>query len=140
VANPYNQPVQVEVRPSVSASDPSSLLWTVGFGASARIDLVYGLSTPLNLNLAGYDQLRLDFGGLSSGLHLDGGRLQHQPIAANPTFVPVAFTVDFPLSAFTSNSGRAVDWSDIPVIDIIFQGGPDLACRKSPKPRARYLV
>jgi hypothetical protein len=66
-ANPYNQPVQVEVRPSVSASDPSSLLWTVGFGASARIDLACGLSTPLNLNLAGYDQLRLDFGGLSIG-------------------------------------------------------------------------
>jgi hypothetical protein len=67
-SNPYQQAVVVQVRPSTS--DPSSLLWSVGFGTAAAMDLVYGDNpSPLNLNLTGYDRLRLVFGGLSNALN-----------------------------------------------------------------------
>jgi hypothetical protein len=68
--NPYNQLTEVQVRPSASASVPSSLVWSVGFGTAAAMDLVYGDNPgPLNLNLTGYDRLRLVFGGLSNALN-----------------------------------------------------------------------
>jgi len=68
--NPYNQFTEVQVRPSASASVPSSLVWSVGFGTAAAMDLVYGDNpSPLNLNLTAYDRLRLVFGGLSNALN-----------------------------------------------------------------------
>jgi len=141
--NPYNQPVEVEVRPSASTSVPSSLVWSVGFAAVGRIDLVYGVSpATMNLNLTGYDRLRINFGGLSSGLNLNivaeqggngntaaGCSINIPPSSGNNP-LPAAFTVDFPLTNFTSNSGGPVDWSEIPVIDIVLQGGPNLSITK----------
>jgi hypothetical protein len=68
--NPYNQFTEVQVRPSASASVPSSLFWLVGYGTAAAMDLVYGDNpSPLNLNLTRYDRLRLVFGGLSNALN-----------------------------------------------------------------------
>jgi hypothetical protein len=68
--NPYNQFTEVQVRPSASASVPSSLLWSVGFGTAAAMDLVYGDNpSPLNLNLTAYDRLRVVFGGLGNALN-----------------------------------------------------------------------
>lgn len=138
--NPYMQPVQVQVRPSGNASDPSSLLSSVGFAASAEIYVVYGQTTPLNLNLTGYDRLRINFGGLSSALNLNLEAEQGSGIAAQCALnlgpsgesnsVPVPFTVDFPLSAFGANGGGPVDWSDILAFEIILGGGPDLAITK----------
>jgi len=66
--NPYNQFTEVQVRPSTSV--PSSLVWSVGYGTAAAMGLVYGDNpSPLNLNLTGYDRLRLVFGGLSNALN-----------------------------------------------------------------------
>jgi hypothetical protein len=68
--NPYNQFTEVQVRPSASASVPSSLFWSVGYGTAAAMDLVYGDNpSPLNLDLISYDRLRLVFGGLSNALN-----------------------------------------------------------------------
>jgi hypothetical protein len=141
-SNPYQQPVQVQVRPSASASDPSSLLWSIGYGAIARIDLEYGLDpTPLNLDLTGYDRFRVNFSGLIGPLNFNiavaqgsngnigascGINLGASGFNADVT----AFTVDFPLSNFGANAGGPVQWSDITVIDIIFQGASNLAITK----------
>jgi hypothetical protein len=139
--NPYLQPIVAEVRPSASTTAPSSFLMSVGFGGAPEISLIYGVTTgPLNLNLTGYDRLRIAFGGLSSGLNdLDLVFEQGSGIAAacstsvapSSSFNsdPVAFTVDFPLSNFTANSGPPVDWSDIQLFDIILIG-PNLSITK----------
>jgi hypothetical protein len=129
--NPYNPLTEVQVRPSASASVPSSLVWSVGFGTAAAMDLVYGDNpSPLNLNLTGYDRLRLVFGGLSNALNdlvivvqQGSGQASQCSLAVGTVssqFLsdPVPSTVDFPLSAFTAGT----NWSDIQVIEIIFQG------------------
>jgi hypothetical protein len=84
--NPYNQFTEVQVRPSASASVPSSLFWSVGYGTAAAMGLVYGDNpSPLNLNLTGYDRLRLVFGGLSNALN----DLCHSGAAGQWSSVPV---------------------------------------------------
>jgi hypothetical protein len=100
----------VQVRPS--ASDPSSLLWTVGYGAIARIDLYYGSQTaPLNLDLTSCDRLRVNFSRLIGPLNFNIAVVQgnNGNIGADcginlgaPGFNAdvTAFTVDFPLSNF----------------------------------------
>jgi len=138
--DPYQQPVQAQVRPSNSASDPSALLWSVGYGATSRIDLYYsGSSTTenLNLNLTGYDRLRVDFSGLTGPLNFNiavtdingiGGicGLNLGPSGYNSDAAKL--TVDFPLSLFSvTTSGGTIDWSNIDLIDIIFQGASNLA-------------
>lgn len=129
----------MQVRPSTSKSDPPSLLWSVGFGATAQVNVAYGVSAPLNLNLTGYDRLRINFGGLSSGLNLNlvaqqgsnGHAAAACSIGLSPSSesnaAPAAFTVDFPLSTFTSPNGLPVDWSNILMLQIVLAGGPDLA-------------
>jgi hypothetical protein len=137
--DPYQQPVQAQVRPSNSASDPSSLLWSQGYGAVGRIDLEYGNppATPLNLNLTGYDRLRIDFSGLTDSLNFNieaydtngvGGLCGLNLSASGSNGEARAFTVDFPLSLFSvTTSGGTIDWSNIDLIDIIFQGASNLA-------------
>jgi hypothetical protein len=156
-SNPYQQPVQVQVRPSASASDPSSLLWTVGYGAIARIDLYYGGQTaPLNLDLTSYDRLRVNFSGLIGPLNFNIAVVQGSNgnigadcginLGASGYNADVtAFTVDFPLSNFGANAGGPVQWSDITLIDIIFQGASNLAITRflgipigSTEPAATY--
>jgi hypothetical protein len=141
-SNPYLQPILVQVRPSASTTDPSSFLWSLGYGASARIDLIYGTSSgPMNLDLTGYDRLRVDFGGLTGPLNFNivveqgsndniAGACSINLGASGANSEAAPFTVDFPLSAFTANSGGPVQWSDIIAIDLVFQGGSDLAITK----------
>jgi hypothetical protein len=141
--DPYQQPVQVQVRPSNSASDPSALLWSVGYGAAARIDLWYpGSATTenLNLNLSGYDRLRVDFSGLTAPLNFNIEAFDTNGLSAlcginlgpsgyNSDLVP--FTVDFPISAFTfGGQPPQINWANIDLIDVIFQGAPNLAITK----------
>jgi hypothetical protein len=142
-ADPYQQPVQVQVRPSNSASDPSSLLWSIGYGATPRIDLEYGNppSAPLNLNLTGYDRLRVNFGGLTGPLNFNieaydingvGGICGLNLVASGGNGEANAFTVDFPFSLFAvaTLGGGTIDWGNIEFFDIIFQGGSNLAITK----------
>jgi hypothetical protein len=95
----------------------------------------------MNLDLTGYERLRVDFGGLTGGLNFNivveqgsNGNiagacgLNLAPSGENSEATP--FTVDFPLSAFTANSGGPVQWSDIIAIDLVFQGASDLAVTK----------
>ena len=130
-SNPYQQPIQVQVRPSSATADPSSFIWSVGYGVYARIDLIYGQTTALNLNLTAYDRLRISFSGLTTPLNFNLVAWQGNGMGAtcginlSQTLYP--FTVDFPLSAYVFSGGVPLDWSNIQAFDVVFQGGPNLA-------------
>jgi hypothetical protein len=134
--NEFDQPIEVAVEPSKNTSVPSAFLWTVGYGALPRIDLIYGNSAPLALNLTPYDRLRVTFAGLTNALNFNIVAWQSNGVAgsAGCNLSPFSgvFTVDFALSAFVLNGGGPVDWSNIETLDIVFQaasllGSPNLA-------------
>jgi hypothetical protein len=122
----FQQGVTAQVRPSKQSGVPSALIWTPGYNVFSRIDLEYGLSTPLNLNLSSYDRLRVTFDGLSNGLNFNievwNGGYSTGDLGCNLSggYSPSQFTVDFPLADFSSANGGP-DWSDISIIDVIFQ-------------------
>lgn len=125
--NPFQQPIEVSVRPSTNKQVPSAFLWTVGYGAFPRIDLIYGETTPLVLNLTAYNRLRVTFAGLSNELNFNIVAWQSNgaggSAGCNLLPYPAPFTVDFPLAAFVLSGGGTIDWSNIQALDIIFQGG-----------------
>jgi len=130
--NPYGQPVQVQVLTDPGNGVPPAFLWSVGYGVLPRIDLYYGEGpSPMHLNLAGYDRFRIVFGGLTNLLNfnleaLQGSNNEGTTCGINLAPYPAPFTVDFPFSAYVLN-GAPLDFSDISVFDIIFQGGTNLA-------------
>jgi hypothetical protein len=92
--------------------------------------LDYGVSpATMNLNLTGYERLRISFAGLSNPLNdlviavqQGSGQVGECALGVPSSQYlsdPLALTVDFPLSAFTVGT----NWSDIRVIEIIFEGG-----------------
>jgi hypothetical protein len=135
--NPYGQNVQVGVLPNLGNGLPPSFVWSVGYGALTRIDLQYGSGTsPLNLNLSGYDRIRVMFSGMSGSVDLDAVAFQGSNLEAGICSVGMApfpgpFAVDYPLNAFVLGSG-GVDFSDTALFDFVLQNvglgfGADLA-------------
>ena len=130
--DPYGQPVQVQVLTDPGNGVAPAFLWSVGYGAVGRIDLFYGLGpSPMNLNLAGYDRFRIVFGGLTNVLNFNleavqGSNNEGATCGINISPYPAPFTVDFPFSAYVLN-GAPLDFGDISLFDIIFQGAADLA-------------
>lgn len=125
--NPYQQPIQVQVLPSTAAGTPSALVWSVGYGSLPRIDLEYGATNSLALNLTAYNRLRVSFQGLSNVLNFNIAAWQASnnegtAVGCNLAAYSAPFTVDFPLSDFILK-GKELDWSNIEAFDIIFQGG-----------------
>jgi hypothetical protein len=133
----FAQPASVQFRPSAKKGVPSAMIWSVGYKAYPRIDLTYGASdAPLNLNLSGYDRLRVSFDGLQQALNFNVTVFDSSLIGGGTgcgvDFLgDVPITVDFPLSAMPRGDGGQIDWTSIEVIDFIFQGGnlgsPNLA-------------
>jgi hypothetical protein len=125
-ANEFQQPIQVQVLPSTTSSVPSAFLWDVGYGAIARIDMIYGNTTSLGLNLTAYNRFRISFNGLSSTLNFNIVVWQSNNVASsnacNLLVDEEPFTVDMYLAGFP-NTGAPAMWENIEAIDIVFQGG-----------------
>jgi hypothetical protein len=135
--NEFARKASVRFRPSSKPEVPSAMLWSVGYKAYPRIDLVYGSSTaPLSLNLSGYDRLRVSFDGLQQLLNFNvtvfdssyiGGS-----IGCNIHFINDApLTVDFRFADISRGDGGQMNWTAIEILDFVFQGGnlgsPNLA-------------
>jgi hypothetical protein len=123
----FDQPSTVQFRPSSKTSVPSAMIWTNGYKAYPRIDLVYGSATSLGLNLSAYDRIRVTFNGLQQELNFnleawDASNV-YGTCGINLSYYLTTFTVDFPLSAITGVG--TVNWSNIASFDFIFQGGYD---------------
>jgi hypothetical protein len=130
--NPYTQPNVAQVVPNPGNGRPPAFIGWFGYGASGRIYLWYGSGTSLlNANLTGYDRLRVVFASLTTALNFNieawqGSNNEAGNIGINLAPSPGPFTVDFPLSAFKVGT-TALDWSDIEILEMIFQDNPNLA-------------
>jgi hypothetical protein len=130
--NPYSQPLLAEVVTNPGNGVAPAFFGWFGFGALGRIYLQYGsASSHLNLKLTGYDRLRVFFSGLTTELNFNiaafqGSNNEAGACGINLAPYPAAFSVDFPLSAFSLGT-TGVDWSDIELLEMIFQDTPDLA-------------
>lgn len=132
--NTFAQPAQVQVRPSSTAAVPSALLLSNGYSAFPAVLVIYGDTTPLNLNMVPYNQFQLSFAGLSGALdlifeaHDVTGAIGEVTCGPSPQSGE-AFTLDIPLANF---SNPALDWSSISAILVGFYsadvyGTPNLA-------------
>ncbi len=125
--NPFDQTSVVQVRPSTKETIPSALIWDVGYAAASRIDLEYGNGAPLGLDISSYNLLTVSFNGLAGNLNfnIEAWQPDGESAMAGCNLGPVdyAFNVDLPMTAFTLLNGNEIDWSNISLIDIIFQAG-----------------
>jgi hypothetical protein len=135
--NEFVQPASVQFRPSSKPGVPPAMVWSVGYKAYPRIDLTYGSSTtPLGLNLSGYDRLRVSFDGLQQLLNFNVTVFDSSYIAGsigcNIYFINDSpLTVDFRFADISRGDGGQINWAAIEILDFVFQGGnlgsPNLA-------------
>lgn len=117
--NPFSQPSSFQVR-AKTAITPSALLFNEGYKSQAYLQVGYGFSTPLTLNLASaYDRLRVTFDGTDQTVNFNivvwsnGGSL-YSAIGCNLLGSLTPFSVDFPFADFTPGGGTpGANFSDI---------------------------
>jgi hypothetical protein len=117
--NPFNQPSSFQVRAKTTIT-PSALIFNEGYKSQAYLQVGYGFSTPLSLNLAsGYDRLRVTFDGADETVNFNlivwstGGTL-YSAIGCNLLGSLTPFSVDFPFVDFTPGGGTpGASFSDI---------------------------
>jgi hypothetical protein len=109
----------------------------LAFGAEIRVfhrvEVIYGIDhgnvfTPLNLDLTGFDRLRVKFDSNDLGLNFnvvvlmhDGTSLVQAACNLDPGSVP--FNVDLRFKEDFLTQAGTPDWSDVDLIDVIFQSG-----------------
>ncbi|MGA2136426.1 MAG: hypothetical protein ABSH50_29395 [Bryobacteraceae bacterium] len=116
-ANVFNQTVTAQVIPSKGAFITS---W--GFGASGGTTLEYGENTALSLDLTPYYGLLVTFNGLEGGADFDLAVFDASDNDAYcALYIPTnenPFTVEFPISQFTSGPGITVNFGAIETINL----------------------
>ena len=68
--NPYKQASSYGFLPA-RGGQPASMVQTGGYFSGPRIDLYYGLQTPLNADFTPYQKIRVSFTGLSQPLNFN---------------------------------------------------------------------
>ncbi|MGO8986762.1 MAG: hypothetical protein ACLPHI_05225 [Terriglobales bacterium] len=123
--NLFAQPASFQVRPKTKTTS-SALIQSAGYKVSPRLDVFYGSSAPLNLDLSSlYDRFRLTFDGSDLGVNFNilvwTGGLYSQT-GCNIDASITSFTIDFPFANFTPGQGTpGADFSDLTLMDFIFQ-------------------
>jgi hypothetical protein len=126
---------KAEVQASDKEGAPPAFIVSAGYLAYGGVQVLYGNSiNHLNLNLSGYDAIRVTFNGLEGGLKFN--LVDHDNTGtANacgvnlppPSAVLTSFTVDFPFSSYGSNKVEtSPNWSDIWVLLFEFQAAGNL--------------
>jgi hypothetical protein len=123
--NVFAQPGSFQVRPKTKSS-PSALIQSAGYKASPRLDVFYGSTAPLNLDLSSqYDRFRLSFDGSDLSVNFNilvwtGGLYSQTGCNIDPSIT--SFTIDFPFANFTPGQGTpGADFSNLTLMDFIFQ-------------------
>jgi hypothetical protein len=118
--NPFNQDATFQIRPG----DPAALIVSAGYKSSPRLDVVYGASSSLGLDLTGFDRFRVNFDG--SDLVLNFNIVVFTPTGwrqtgcnLDPILNPLS--IDFPFADFTGPG--ASEFTSLSGIDFIFQSG-----------------
>ncbi|MGO4885964.1 MAG: hypothetical protein ACLP59_34845 [Bryobacteraceae bacterium] len=124
-SNPFAQPGSFEVRPATKTT-PAALIQSAGYKVGPRLDVFYGSTAPLNLNLSGqYDRFRLTFDGSDLSVNFNlvvwTGTLYSQT-GCNIDPRITSFTIDFPFEYFTPGGATSgANFGDITLMDFIFQ-------------------
>jgi hypothetical protein len=121
--NPYNQPSSYGFFPE-TATRAAAMVQTGGYFAGPRIDLYYGLQTPLHADFRGYQKIRVNFSGLTQPLNFNIQPHTGGPYAqggCNVPAIPGAFSLELPLNLFVQTKGFS--FADVTYMDVIFQDG-----------------
>lgn len=126
--NPFGQPNSFRIRPATRTA-PNALVFNAGYKSEAYLEVFYGYSAPMTLNLAPeYDRIRVKFDGTDQILNFivtafsNHGSMYSQIGCNLVAPAPVTpFTVDLPFSEFTPGSSTSrADFSDIDYLWFIF--------------------
>jgi hypothetical protein len=135
----FNQPASFQIE-GKTKSARAALVYSSGYKTDGYLDVFYGKSTPLNLDLASsYDRIRLNFDGAeesvnftivvyTNGLYSASGCNLADHTYGKP------FSVDFPFADFMpANGAEGADFRDLTQITLLFansegpHGGEDFA-------------
>jgi hypothetical protein len=103
-------------------SAPAALVYNSGYKTEGYLDVLYGKSAPLNLDLAsGYDRIRLNFDGADGFVNLNivvytNGLFSSIECNLADHSYARPFSVDFPFSDFTAGA----DFRDVTQIALVF--------------------
>jgi hypothetical protein len=121
--NPYNQPSSFGFLPA-KGGQHAAMVQTGGYFAPPRIDMWYGLQTPMNADFSGYQKIRVSFSGLTQPLNFNIQPHTGGPYAQGGCNVPPyagAFSVELPLNLFAQTQGFS--FANVTAMDVIFQDG-----------------
>jgi hypothetical protein len=135
----FKRPVSFQIE-GTTESAPAALVYSSGYKSDSHLDVLYGKSAPLNLDLApAYDRIRLNFDGADGFLNLNivvytnGLYSASGCNLADHTYAK-PFSVDFPFSDFTAGKGtEGADFRNLTQIALVFgnseglDGGEDFA-------------
>jgi len=119
--NPYKQASSYGFLPA-RGGQPASMVQTGGYFSGPRIDLYYGLQTPLNADFTPYQKIRVSFTGSSQPLNFNIQPHTGGPYAQGGCNIPPyagAFSVELPLNLFVQTQGFS--FADVTYMDVIFQ-------------------
>jgi hypothetical protein len=126
-ANPFSQSASFQVK-AATKTEPSALIQSAGYKVAPRLDVIYGSTASLNLDLSSsYDRFRLTFDG--SDLTVNFNILVFTGTTWSQTGCNIAastnsFTIDFPFEYFTPAPGTSgANFADLTYMDFIFQNG-----------------
>jgi hypothetical protein len=121
----FNQSVSFEIR-GKTKSVPAALVYSSGYKADGYLDVFYGKSTALTLDLAStYDRIRLNFDGaefvnFNIVVYTNGRYSASGCNLADHTYGK-PFSVDFPFTDFTQAKGTAgADFRNLTQIALLF--------------------
>ena len=122
--NPFHQPSSYQFRPGTGGG-LSAFLMKSGFNVPPRVDMEYGLGSPMHADFSGFKNgwIRLNFKGLTENLNFNILLFTNGVFAesgCNLAAVPGDFSIEAPFSRFTDNG---IDYSNISAMDFIFQSG-----------------
>ena len=125
-ANPFDQTASLEILKD------GPLAFGAGIRVFHRVEVLYGFDkggfTPLNLDLTGFDRLRVKFDSNDLVLNFnvvvlmqDGTSRVQAACNLQPGTLP--FNVDLRFAEDFATQTGTPDWSDVDAVDIIFQSG-----------------
>ena len=121
--NPFGQNATVKIGRNTGGIS-SALVFSSGYKIVPDPHVFYGSNAPLQLNLNGYNRLRVTFDGLTQivnfNLELYSPTGNGQLGCNLPPLTPLSFTEDFPLADFVPNT---IDFGNISRVALLTESG-----------------
>jgi len=119
--NPFEQPNSYQIKKATKTT-PNILIFNTGYDSDANLQIAYGDSGTMLLDLSPYDRIRLYFNGADQvvnfnlAVYYDGTYSSIGCNITNPGEPDAAFTVDLPFANFSGGD----DFSDVNLMGFAF--------------------